>query len=77
MTSSFLRGQVRRIPYFHEAITLSPTPSAPLGPQHPAQRGTATQNVLYFRSCIERQYRTYIGRRIFIHHPLISCALSS
>jgi hypothetical protein len=40
---------------FHEALTLSPTPSVPLGYHHPPQRGNGSQTVLCFGTCIELQ----------------------
>jgi hypothetical protein len=38
---------------FRDVLTLSPTPSVPLGHHHLTQRGSVAQASLCFRSCIE------------------------
>jgi hypothetical protein len=40
---------------FHEVLSLSPTPSAPLGYRRLARRGSVAQDVLCFGTCIEVQ----------------------
>jgi hypothetical protein len=51
---------------FRGVLTLSPTPSVPLGHHHLTQRGSGAQASLCFRSCIERQYRTHTSPRILV-----------